>query len=180
MLDAKITVTNMSKASTALSKLRQAGKDNRGLFRAVEPVVEKIFKQRFAQGGPGWRRHSPATLIIHKPHRKLILTGKLLRSLTKKGSRGSYRRITKSRYEHGTKVKSPQGVEYAKFVDKGTRQSVSPLQSSWFRAHRLFVPVGARLINPARPFLYLTGKDENAIRRAGEAYMKSQNSGFAA
>lgn len=162
-----LNATGISRGSRALTRLRKRTRDMRPIFRKVRPVVQNIFLQRFRLQGPGWKPHSPATTKIHGPHRILALTGKLRRSLTKTGARGSFSQITRTRFTHGTRLR------YAAAVNNGFTQPVTASMRGFFRGHGIGITKD-KIKVPARPFLFLTRKDERRIRDVGEAALRSQ------
>ncbi len=164
-----IKFTGLNRGTSALNNAEKRVKDFRPIFRQLQPDVAKIFDEKFKNQGPGWQRHSGATTLIHGSHKILHLTGRLRRSLTKKGSTGSRWRITRTRLTHATTLK------YAKAMDEGFVQSITPAMRGWFRGRGINISPNRQSIRvPARQFTGILPRQVRMLQEKAQKLIQKQ------
>lgn len=108
-----VTVRGDQEAARLCDRLSRRLFDGSPQFRGIVDLLLESQAERFAGRGTRWRKLSRSTIRREGPHRPLVLTGLLMRSLTVPSARGQILRITPSTLTFGTRI------FYARFHQKG-------------------------------------------------------------
>lgn len=108
-----VIVKGDRQAASLCHKLSRRLADGTPQFQGLVEALLEAQSERFAGRGTRWKRLSRATIRREGPHRTLVLTGQLMRSLTVRGASGQVVRITPSSLTFGTRI------YYAHFHHKG-------------------------------------------------------------
>lgn len=112
-MEVDVNVRGAAEAAEVRRRLARRLFDGSQQFRGIVDLLLESMAERFAGRGVRWRKLAPSTVRAEGPHRPLVLTGALMRSLTRPGAKGQVLRITGSRLMFGTRI------FYAKFHQKG-------------------------------------------------------------
>lgn len=112
-LPAHLEELNARLALSSLAEpLEECGQVIRGAFE------ENIFNTEGPDGNP-WPPHAPSTVARYGPHPLLILSGRMLESLTRKDAQGNVTIVEDREAEFGTDVTSQDGFFYPGIHDAG-------------------------------------------------------------